>query len=354
MKTSVKIEAKSEGSKSTIRIVDTISMQTDSSAVAIRAIVDKLLSEGATEAHVYVSSRGGSTIEAVEIANELNRIPKVTMTVGAVAASAATYLLTKFYSKAYPNSQLMVHAPRLSSHGNVEQVKADLKLLENTTEDYLMAYAQKTNKPKEDIEAIFQKGDYWMTALEAKAMGLIDEIISNDALEITALDVDILTACSAPKIPEITKIHKMKNRNQIIASLKLSADATDDQIEQAVQEAVQKAAQVDAMQTQKDQLQRERVVALVQEAQLAKKITADLVPQYEKLATNDFESTKAILDAMPTVDKASAHFDHKQGAGERSKWTLEDYQEKDPEALKKMMAEDPQAFAKLEEAYFGN
>ena len=352
LKTGMKIEASSEGKKGVIRIVDMIAMHTDSSSTAVRAIVDKLIAEGVTEAEVYISSRGGSTIEAVEIANELNRLPKVVMTVGAVAASAATYLLTKFYSKAYANSQFMVHAPRLTTQGNIEQVQADLRLLENTTEDYLNAYAQKMNKTKEDIEAIFKKGDYWMTANEAKAMGLIDDIILGNDLEITALDVDILTACSAPSIPEITKIHNMKNRNQIIASLKLSADATDEQIEQAVNEAMTKAAKVDAMQTQTEKLQSEQVKAMVAAAHQAKKITADMVPHYEKLAANDFDSTKAVLDSMPTVDKASAQLDASSNASARANWTLEEYQEKDPNALLKMMSEDPTAFAKLEDAYF--
>jgi ATP-dependent protease ClpP protease subunit len=353
LKTGMKIEASSEGKKGVIRIVDMIAMHTDSSSTAVRAIVDKLIADGVTEAEVYISSRGGSTIEAVEIANELNRLPKVVMTVGAVAASAATYLLTKFYAQGYANSQFMVHAPRLTTQGNIEQVQADLRLLENTTEDYLNAYAQKMKKTKEDIEAIFKKGDYWMTANEAKAMGLIDDIILGNELEITALDVDILTACSAPSIPEITfNNSKMKNRNQIIASLKLSADATDEQIEQAVNDAMTKAAKVDAMQLQTEKLQTDQVKAMVAAAHQAKKITADLVPHYEKLATNDFDSTKAILDSMPTVDKASAHLDASSNASGRANWTLEEYQEKDPNALLKMMSEDPTAFAKLEDAYF--
>ena len=272
----MKIEASQAGKKGTIRIVDFISMATDSSSERIRAIVDDFINQSIESAEVYINSRGGSTIEAVEIANELERLPNVTLTIGAVAASAATYLMTKFKSRAFSNSQFMIHRPRLSTSGDISAIQADLKLLENTTADYKAAYASKMKKSEDDIEAYFAKGDYWMTAKEAKSLGLLDEIISTDE-KLTAHDVEILTACGAPIIPEVQSNTdtEMKNRLQIIAALGLAADATDEQIEAAAKDVKAKADEADTLKTDAEKSKKVNVEALVDKAIAEKKITAD-------------------------------------------------------------------------------
>src|SRR5690606_20888997 len=103
---------------------------TETSATRVREIVDDFLAKGISETEVYVNSRGGSTIEAVEIANELKRLPNVTIKVGAIAASAATYLMAKFRNSGYSNSQFMIHRPQIGTQGDIEKVKSDLKSLE--------------------------------------------------------------------------------------------------------------------------------------------------------------------------------------------------------------------------------
>ena len=353
-KTSINIEASTTGKKGTIRLVDFISMVTDSSAEHIRTIVDGFLKEGITDTEVYINSRGGSTVEAVEIANELYRLPKVSLTIGAVAASAATYLMTKFRSQAFTNSQFMIHAPKLNAMGDINKIEADLKLLRNTTEDYKKAYAIKTGKSIEEIEAVFAKGDYWMTSEEAKTFGLLDKIIEQEQ-KLTAQDCELLVACAAPVIPNIEKPEiKMKNKNQIIAKLKLSADATDEQIEAAVANAMEKADKVEALQRAQADAVKANAEAMVDKAILDKKITADVKDKYVKLAENDMDNTKAILEAMQSVGKISGQLDPSASDMQgREKWTMEDYQEKDPEALATMMVNAPEKFKKLETDYFG-
>lgn len=356
-KTVVKIEASTTGVKGQIRIVDFISMYTETSATRVREIVDDFLSKGTTEHEVYINSRGGSTIEAVEIVNELNRLPNVTITVGAVAASAATYICAKFKTRAYSNSQLMIHRPKLTASGDIEQLKADMQLLENTTSDYKSSYAKKMSKTEDDIEAMFAKGDYWMTAQKAKEEGLIDEII-NEKENITAESLELLVACGAPIIPKDTETeYKMKNRNQIIASLGLPADATDEQIEAKAKEVKAQADQVEAIKASQETERKRQIKAAVDKAVLDKKITADLSSKYEEIGDKSgLETLNAVLDAMPVIVKPSTQFQSgaNPNATGREKWTMEDYQEKDPEALAKMMTDEPEKFKVLEANYFGN
>jgi hypothetical protein len=76
-------------------------------------------------------------------------------------------------------------------------------------------------------------------------------------------------------------------------------------------------------------------------------------PTYTKLATADFEGTKTILEAMQGAPKLSAELEEGATASGQEKWTMEEYQEKNPEALAKLMTENPKKFAELEAAYFG-
>lgn len=350
------IEASASGTKGEIRIVSRIGEWSDSSSSNIRSIVDDFLKRGVADTEVYLNSVGGSCLEATEIGNELKRLPKVSLKIGSVAASAATYLMTQFPSVAYPNSQFMIHRPKLGTYGDVVTIKADLKLLENTTADYKTAYSTKMNKTEDQIEEYFAQGDYWMTANEAKKEGLLDAILDQNE-EPTAESVKILEALHAPIIPNINKTKAQMERNQLISRLKLSADATDAQIEAALNALEEKAGKADGLEAQAKTDLENKVKELVADAQSKKKITADLADHYTKLATADFDATKKVLDSMPGVTKLSAELEAdggKEAEASRKDWTLEDYQTKDPQALEKMITEKPEQFQKLEAAYFGN
>lgn len=357
-KPKIYIEASSTGTTGTIRIVDRISEFTQSSSATVKAIVDGYLATGVVDVQLYISSAGGNCFEAAEMCNDLKRLPKVTIKVGAVAASAATYFMTQFPSVASPNSQIMIHRPKLGTYGDIVSIKADLKLLENTTEDYKNAYATKMKKTGEQIEAFFANGDYWMTANEAMANGLLDAIADQNEI-ITAESVAVLEASGATFIPEITfKNNNNQNsekmeRLQLISRLKLSADATDAQIEAALLALEQKAEKAEALEALAKVNASAKVEALIAQAIAEKKITADQKESFTKLATANFEDTKAIIDAMVGVTKISAEIDGPGATAEgREKWTLEDYQEKAPEALLEMMTKDAEKFKKLEAAYF--
>lgn len=348
------IEASASGTTGTIRIVDRISEYSQSSSSTIKTIVDEYLKTGVVDVEVYINSAGGNCFEATEMCNDLKRLPKVIIKIGSVAASAATYFMTQFPSVAFPNSQIMIHRPKLGTYGDVITIKADLKLLENTTEDYKTAYSTKMNKTVEQIEEFFAQGDYWMTANEAKAQGLLDTILDQTE-EVTAESIKILEAVAAPVIPVINnENHKKMERKQLISRLKLSADATDAEIDAALTALEAKASKTDTLEASAKANQEAQATALVDQAILDKKITADLKDNYLKLANADFEGTKTILNAMQGVTKISAEIEETgASATGREKWTLEDFQNNDPEALMEMMSKEPERFKKLEAAYFG-
>lgn len=349
------IEALATGTSATIRIVDRISEWTESSSITVRNIVDGYLKTGILEVNVYINSAGGSCFEANEMVNDLKRLPKVNLTIGAIAASAATYFMTEFPSAAYLNSQFMIHRPKLGTYGDVVVLKADLKLLENTTDIYKAAYSRKMNKTEEQIEEYFAQGDYWMTANEAKALGLLDRILDEDE-NVTAESIKVLEAVAAPIIPNINinENHNAMERKLLISKLKLAADATDADIELAISNLQADAAKTAGLEAKAKADNEGAAKKLVADAISAKKITADQIAQYEKFAIADFEGTKTVLDAMQGVPQASQGLEASATVDGREKWTLEQYQDNDPDALMEMMSKNPEAFKKLEAAYFAS
>jgi ATP-dependent protease ClpP protease subunit len=360
----LQLTAESKDGKAYIRIIGRIANWNANNSSDFQKKVDELLKTH-TEADVYINSNGGSVFEAVEINNQLNRFKKVNITVGAAAASAATYFTACHHTSAYVNSQIMIHKPMLGTFGNEDQITKELKLLKSVTKDYLAKYAKKTGKTKAEIEELWKGGDHWMSAEEAKEEGFIDAIIDEEGT-ISAEDVTILEACGAPILPKATK-SKINNRQimdkeELIAFLGLEANATDEQIE-----AAKKAMKVDALKQRETVAAKEetetteaeqKVNALVDEAITAKKITADQKQTYVDLATANYDAAKTALDAMVTKPKLSKNLTPADGndalEASRKDWTLDDYIDKDPQAYEKMKVENPEQAEALEAAYFGD
>ena len=358
-KTKLKVTAEVKNTTAKIRITSRIAEYTDSSALNIKGVIDSLVAQGIKEADVYINSSGGSVFEATEIANELKRFEKVNLTVGALAASAATYPVAKYPTSAFLNSQFMIHYPRLGTYGTVKEVEADLKLLKNITSDYVQVYAAKTGKTTSEMEKLLNKGDYWMTAKEALDIGLIDEIIDEEE-KMTAESILVLEACGAPHIPKLEKQPEHNNtmdKKELIASLGLAADATNEDIKQRIADNKAKAEAADQLNAQAEANKKVNAEALVNQAIIAKKITAEQKVNYIPLAEADYNSTKAILDSLPAIEALSGQLIPNDSVPAvntlRADWTLQDYIDKDPVALSKMETENPQAFLKLNEAYYG-
>ncbi|MBU2923049.1 ATP-dependent Clp protease proteolytic subunit [Winogradskyella psychrotolerans] len=338
----------------------------------LRTQIDEAIKAGIKNAIIEGSSEGGSVFATNDLLALFQQFDDVKIKVHALMASAFTYLTSHFHTTIKKNTQGMIHMPMLGARGNVKEIKSSLKLAENITKDYKKAYAKKTGKTEDKIEALWADGDYWMDADELLAEGFVDAI-EGEVEAFTDFDVDALAACGAPIIPEAKKTQKpntktktnIMDREELIAFLGLDANATDDQIAEA-----KSAMKIDALKKRELDAQAaagkktpeagaedEEVTAeaktLVEAALKAKKITAKEVAAYEKLATADFDSAKIALDAMVAKPKLSRELDP-QGKGDKSvghaSWTFDDYLEKDPDALEALLAEDPEAYAELEAA----
>jgi ATP-dependent Clp protease protease subunit len=131
---------------------------------------------------LYINSPGGSVYDALAIYDTMNYVKNDIMTVGiGIQASAAAFLLssgTRGKRFLLPHSTVMIHQPSSGTRGKVTDQEIDLQeslRVKQLLRDIMAKNTgQSTKKIHEDMER-----DRWMPALEAKAYGLVDDVISS-------------------------------------------------------------------------------------------------------------------------------------------------------------------------------
>src|SRR6185312_4225742 len=334
-----------------------------------KAQVNNLISSGIKNAKLYVNSGGGDCFEAAEISNViLNFEGTIDAELGALCASAATYIVSKCNSViAAANTNYMIHKPMGVFMGNTDEIKADLKALENLQAEYLDAYVKKTGLAADKIEAMWAQ-DYWMNAKEAKELGFINDYDTEEA-EVKDDDVDALTAYkNAPKITATVNKNPI-NKNQpqanmeykklMIQAMAMDSASTDDQVLAQFQAMVAKATKYDAVKTELDAVKETAFEAKINvELDAAinnKQIVAAQREFYKKNYKADFEGTKAELAKLPKINALSLQLDANKKAteGDRSTWKFSDWAEKDPKGLHAMASTDKDAYNALASAHYG-
>lgn len=349
----LQITAKNDGGRADIRIDGTIYSW---NAEDFRYSINELIKSGVKDASLYINTPGGNVFAGNEIANEIQRFPgTISGYGGAIVASAGSYLATICHTfEMAENGQFMIHKPKALIEGNEDAIESRLKLLKNLTAQYRKQYAEKTGKTEDEIETLWSKGDVWFNAQEALDEGFITSISSKTP--VTKETAMLIAACGAPIQPEITETKtetKMKNRDEIIAKLKLAKDATDAQIEAAIDNLSVQAQKAEQDEQAIAQREAAAVTALLDAAIVAKKITADQKEHFEALAKKDYDATKALIDSMPVAPKISGQLDPDgEGTDPKANWTLQDYLDNDPEALDELAAKNPKKFEELNRAYY--
>jgi ATP-dependent Clp protease protease subunit len=98
-----------------------------------------------------------------------------------LAASMGAFLLAggaKGKRFALPNAEIMIHQPSGGARGQETEIRIVAEQILKTRERLNQILAENTGKPLDVIAADTERDNY-MTALEAKEYGLIDEIVTN-------------------------------------------------------------------------------------------------------------------------------------------------------------------------------
>jgi len=129
---------------------------------------------------LYINSPGGSVTAGMAIYDTMNyvRCPVRTVCVG-LAASMGAFLLSagaKGKRMALPNAEIMIHQPSGGAQGQATDIRIVADQILKTKKKLNEILAENTGQPLEVIERDTERDNY-MTAEEAKAYGIIDEVI---------------------------------------------------------------------------------------------------------------------------------------------------------------------------------
>jgi len=130
--------------------------------------------------HLYINSPGGSVTAGMGIYDTMQYIkPDVSTICVGMAASMGSLLLTagapgkRF---ALPNSEVMIHQPLGGVRGQATDIKIHADWIIKTREKLNQIYVDRTGQPLDKIQRDTDR-DFFMSADEAKAYGIIDKVI---------------------------------------------------------------------------------------------------------------------------------------------------------------------------------
>ena len=131
------------------------------------------------EINLYINSPGGSVTAGMAIFDTINYIkcPVRTVCMGMAASMGAFLLMAGEKGKrlALPNSEVMIHQPSGGASGQATDVTIHAEWLLRTKKKMNALMAEMTGQPLAKISQDVER-DYFMTAEEALAYGIIDEI----------------------------------------------------------------------------------------------------------------------------------------------------------------------------------
>lgn len=131
---------------------------------------------------LYVDSPGGSVKSGLTIVDTMNYISSDLITVNTgMAASMGSILLgagTKGKRYSLPSSRVMLHQVSTGASGNIKDIRISIAEGEKYNEKLFKMLGEFTDKKAEQV-LLDADRDLWMDADEAKAYGIIDDIITN-------------------------------------------------------------------------------------------------------------------------------------------------------------------------------
>lgn len=132
--------------------------------------------------HLYINSPGGSITAGMAIYDTIQYIkPDVSTICVGLAASMGAFLLAagqKGKRYALPNAEIMIHQPLGGTQGQATDIEIHARRILQMKDNLNRILAERTGQKLEKIQQDTER-DYFMTAEEAKAYGIIDEVISH-------------------------------------------------------------------------------------------------------------------------------------------------------------------------------
>ncbi len=137
---------------------------------------------------LYINSPGGSVYDGLAIYDTMRYIAPDVQTIGiGLQASMGAFLLSsgaKGKRFVLPNARVMIHQPSSGTRGKVTDQEISLRESIALKERLATIMADNTGQKLDKIKADMER-DYWLSAADAVAYGLADEVIGARIQKIT-------------------------------------------------------------------------------------------------------------------------------------------------------------------------
>lgn len=263
---------------------------------------------------VRINSKGGDVYAGIAIFNALRQSKAdITIYIDGIAASMAS--VVAFCGKRVKMSKyarLMIHSISGGAYGNKEELKACIAEIEALEATLCAIYADKSGRTVEEIKAEYFDGkDHWLTAEEALAAGLIDEIVDAEPIAEDLTPDQVFThyqnQYNSSLKTENTMFKELRKRPRFANC------ATDEAVLEEVVKLETEAAKVPELEkTNKEQKEKldnyAKAEAAAQEkadkefldkAQAEERFPATQRPTFEALLKSDRNNTRKAIEAMP-------------------------------------------------------
>ncbi|HEX7171323.1 MAG TPA: ATP-dependent Clp endopeptidase proteolytic subunit ClpP [Candidatus Limnocylindria bacterium] len=132
---------------------------------------------------LYINSPGGVVTSGMAIYDTMQylRAPVSTICIGQAASMGAVLLAAGATGKRYalPNSRIMIHQGSGGFRGNTPDVEIQMREMMHLTDRLMRILAEHTGQEFDKVKRDSER-DYFMSAEEAKAYGLIDEVFAGN------------------------------------------------------------------------------------------------------------------------------------------------------------------------------
>src|SRR5882724_3413581 len=133
--------------------------------------------------NIYINSPGGSVTAGMAIYDTMQYVkPQVsTICIGQAASMGAVLLAAgaKGKRQALPNARIMIHQPSGGMRGQATDMEIQVREMQRLKKALNQILAKHTGQPIDRLEKDVER-DYFLSGIEAKEYGLIDEVVSQN------------------------------------------------------------------------------------------------------------------------------------------------------------------------------
>ncbi len=161
----------------------------ENNAEAVRRKIQDVKAE---KIHVHINSGGGSAFDGVAICNQLKQhSAEIIVHIDGWAASAASVIAMAGDKIIMPsNTMIMIHQASTFEYGNADLFEKTARDLRKIDSALVASYKKRFVGTDEELKQLL-KDETWLTAEEAVALGLADEIADEIEIDDTQEDEEV-------------------------------------------------------------------------------------------------------------------------------------------------------------------